>query len=555
MAETRLNGEASGNTPANTPPALTASQRWTLAVVCVATFMLMLDVTAVAIALKGIAVSLTADFSDVQWVIDAYTLTLAAFLLTSGSMADRLGRRAVFNVGLVVFTLSSAVLGASPNILTLIIFRALQGVGAAVLFAVGPALIGNEFRGRERGMAFGMLGGVAGLSIAIGPLIGGFLTSGESWRWIFLLNVPVGVAALIISLRQLRESREPQAHPIDWVGTFTFAVGLGLLVFAFLRSGPEGWTGYIPYCLVAGVVLLVVFTLVELRLGARAMFDLSLFRIPSFSGITIATLLSNAAVVSAIVLQLLFMQNALGHTAWETGIRFIPQTFTVFFVAMITGAVLTQKLPPGVLIGAAIAFIAAGIGLAAIVEPSSTWTALLPSLFATGIGMGLFNPPRAAVTIGVVEPARAGMANGMGESFQQVGVAVGIAAFGALFHQRVVAAFVSSEAGQQLGAQAGELGHVLLIHGQKGVIEAVPPELATRVSAAAQAAFVTGFNQVMIICGLVAGVGAVLAFLLIRQKDLHESALGPGQAPGAAGEAGAQPHVAVQDAATGGRNG
>lgn len=507
------------------------ARKWTLAVVCIATFMLMLDVTAATIALKEIGISLKADFSGLQWVIDAYTLTLAAFLLTAGSLADRLGRKRVFVVGLVVFTLSSLVLGASPDIVTMNVFRAIQGVGAAVMYAVGPALIGNEFRGPERGMAFGMLGGIAGLAIAVGPLVGGFLTSGESWRWIFLINVPLGVPALVASVRFLRESKQPQNYGIDWLGTATFAVGLGLVVLAFLRSGSQGWGGPVVASLAAGVALLGLFVVIELRRGASAAFDLSLFRIPSFSGIALATLLSNAAILSAIVLQLFYMQSVLGLSAWETGLRFIPQTFTVFVVAAFTGAVLVNKVAPGTLIGGAIAFIAAGIALAVLVEPGSTWTALLPSMLATGVGMGLFNPPRAAVTIGVVPPEKAGTASGMGESFQQVGVAVGVAAFGAFFHNKVVSTFAASEAGQQLGAAAPGVAHAIVVEGTRGVLGSVPSHLASAVSRAAEVAFVAGFDEVMILCTLVGAVGAALAFLLIKRRDLHESALPTLEAP------------------------
>ncbi len=519
---------ANPTNPEGANPDPDATRRWTLAIVCVGTFMLMLDVTAVAIALKSVGSSLHASFSGVQWVIDAYTLTLAALLLTSGSLADRLGRKRVFIVGLVIFTLASLVIGASPDIATMIVARGVQGVGAAVMYAVGPALIGQEFQGQSRGAAFGALGGVAGLAIAIGPLIGGFLTSGESWRWLFLINVPLGAFAVFASARRLRESRSPEAHPIDWLGTATFAIGLGLLVFGLLRSGSEGFTQPpILASLAGGLGLLLAFVLIELRRGRAAMFDLSLFRSRSFTGVAVATMLSNAAVVSAIVLQLFYMQSALGHSAWQTGLRFIPQTFTVFFVAMWTGTKLMHRIAPGNLVGLSIALIAVGTGLAALVTPGGSWLALLPCLVVTGVGMGMFNPPRAAITIGVVEPARAGMANGMGESFQQVGVAVGIAGFGAMFHREVVAAFVGSDVGRQLGERAAAVGHMVVVGGADQLGSEVPSQLASAARAAAEAAFVQGFVKVMIACSIVAAVGSLLAYALIRRTDLHASALGP----------------------------
>ncbi|MET9616849.1 MFS transporter [Kitasatospora indigofera] len=507
------------------------AQGWTLALVCAAMFMLMLDVTVVNVALQDLRTSLGADFSDLQWVIDSYTLTLAAFLLTGGTLADRLGRKRVFNIGLLIFTLSSLAAGLAQDVLQLNLARGVQGVGAAVLFSVGPALIGNEFRGKDRGKAFGVFGGIAGLALAFGPLVGGFLTNSFSWRWIFLVNVPIGLAALVVGALRLRESRDPRAHGIDWPGMVTFGAALALLVLGFLRGESAGWgSGPIVGAFTGSLVLFVVFVLVERSRGEAAMLDLSLLRIPTFTGISLATLLSNATSLAAVFLQISYVQNVLGYSPWETGLRFMPMMLTLFVVAAITGGML-NSVAPGLLVGLSIAFIAAGMGLVTLVEPGSSWTALLPSMIVTGIGMGLFNPPRAAVTIGVVEPEKAGMASGMGETFQQVGVAVGIAAFGALFHHRVVDSFVGSQTGAQLGSSAAEVGRLAATQGDAGAAQAAPAALADQVSAAAEAAFVHGLTDVMVVCAVVAAVGAVIAFVFIRRRDLHESALGDAASP------------------------
>lgn len=513
----------------------TSLQGRTLAVACAGTFMLMLDVTAVTIALTQIGKTFDAEFSDLQWVVDAYTLTLAVFLLPMGFLADRYGRKRVFNAGLLVFTLSSLVLGLASNILTLQIFRAVQGVGGAVMYAVGPALIGHAIRGPSRDVAFGIFGSIAGLAIAIGPLLGGALTSGQDWRWIFLINVPIGILTLVAGAASVEESHHPRSERLDLAGFATFSLGLGLVVTALLRSGGEGGSPRILAAFAVGIVLLAAFLVIEWRRGRSAMFDLSLFRIPSFTGIAIATFLSNAAIIPVIVFQLFYMQNVLGYSAWETGLRFIPQTFTAFIFAMVTGAVLMNKLSPGALVGSSIAFIAAGIGVAAIMEPGSSWTLLLPSLLLTGIGMGLFNPPRATVTIGVVPPEQAGTASGMGECFQQVGVAIGIAAFGAYFDHRVATAFASSEAGQRLGEAATAVGHAIVVDGPAQVAAALPPELGPATARSAEAAFLTGFNEVMLLSALVCLTGAVLAALTIRVRDLHHAS---GAAPAPAVEPG-----------------
>ena len=516
-------------------PAPGANRWWTLGIVSIATFMLMLDLTVVNVALPDLRTSLHAGFSDLQWVLDAYALTLAVALLTGGSLADRLGRKRVFMAGFAIFTLSSLAAGAAPGILELNLARGAQGLGAAVLFAVGPALLGQEFRGKDRAMAFGVFGGVAGLAIAFGPLIGGGLTDGLSWRWIFLVNVPIGVAAMVLGVLRLRESTEPGAHRVDWSGLLVFSAALTLLVLGFLRGEAEGWTSAPILGMFAGaVLLLVLFVLVERRAGADAMLDLSLFRIRTFNGISAATLLGNAAGMSAIFLQVSYVQNVLGYSPWQAGLRFLPMTLTLFVVAAVTGS-LTVAVPPRVLVGTALSLMAVGLGLVALVDVHSSWTALLPSMIVTGAGMGMFNPPRASLSIAVVEPGRAGMAAGMGETFQQVGIAIGIAGFGAMFQHRVVAAFASSPAGSALGPKAEAFGQGVAAGSGDQLARTLPRGVAQPVAEAARTAFVHGLDQVLLCCGGVAAVAALIAFAMIRRGDLHESALaGAETAPAAA---------------------
>ncbi|MEU6260342.1 MFS transporter [Streptomyces sp. NPDC047043] len=506
------------------PPA--SGRGWTLAVVCIATFMLMLDLTVVNVALPDMRVSLDADFSELQWVLDSYALTLAAFLLTGGSLADRLGRKRVFNTGFVVFTLASLGCGVSQSILQLNLARGLQGVGAAVLFAVGPALIGHEYRGKDRGQAFGIFGGVVGLAIAFGPLIGGGLTDALNWRWIFLVNVPIGVLALAIGQLRIRESRNPAGHPVDWAGLVVFSSALGLLVTGFLRGHAEGWDSTPIVSMFTGSgVLLVLFVLIERRRGEAAMLDLSLFRIPSFIGMSAATLLWNSTVLSAIFLQISYLQNVLGFSAWDTGVRFLPMTLTLFVVAGVTG-LLVAKVSPKLLAVLSGALMATGLGLVTLVRHDSEWTVLLPSMIVAGVGMGIYQPLRAALSVGMVEPDKAGMSSGIAETFQQVGVALGIAVFGAVFQSRVADAFVASSAADQLGSKAGQFGDAVSTGAVGEMAKALPPEVAGKVVRAAQSAFVDGLHDVLIASSTVTAVGAVIALLLIRAKDLHESARG-----------------------------
>ena len=271
-------------------------------------------------------------------------------------------------------------------------------------------------------------------------------------------------------------------------------------------------------------VLLVVFTLIERRLGEAAMLDLLLFRNVTFIGISVTTLLANAAGMSAIFLQVSYMQNVLGFSPLATGVRFLPLTLTLFVAAAVTGS-LTVKVPLRVLIGIGTGLIAAGLLLITLVHPSSSWTAMLPSMLLTGLGMGMFNPPRSSLAIGVAEPAKAGMAAGIGETFQQVGIAIGIAGFGALFQHRVTDAFATSPAGAQLGAQAHQAGKAVAAGAGNQLSTTVPAALAGAVRSAAREAFVHGLTDVLVVGGAVAAVGAVVGFLFIRTRDLHESAL------------------------------
>jgi EmrB/QacA subfamily drug resistance transporter len=257
---------------------------WTLIAVSVASFMLLLDITVVNVALPDIQRSLHSSFRDLQWVVNAYSLTLAAFLLTAGALADLFGRRRVFVTGLIVFTISSAACGLSSSPLALNLARAAQGTGGAMMFATSLALIAQAFRGKERGVAFGVFGGVIGAAVAVGPVVGGVITSGIGWEWIFFVNVPIGVLAVIFTLTQVAESRDPHATGVDWLGLLTFSGSLFLLVFALIQGNEKGWgsTRILAY-LISSAVLLALFVIVE-HTQERPMLDLGLFRRPAFAG-------------------------------------------------------------------------------------------------------------------------------------------------------------------------------------------------------------------------------------------------------------------------------
>jgi EmrB/QacA subfamily drug resistance transporter len=302
-------------------PGQRGNKWWTLVAVCLGTFMLLLDVTIVNVALPDIQQALHASFSDLQWVVDAYALTLAAFLLTAGSVADMYGRRLLYLIGLVVFTCASVLCGFAVNPVMLQLSRALQGVGGAIMFAVSLALLADAFRGKDRGTAFGIWGLITGLAVAIGPLLGGALTSGLSWRWIFFVNVPIGIAAVVIALVRVAESRAPHASRPDWAGFTLFTVALASLVYGLIESNQRSFTdGLVLGCFAVAAALLVAFVFVELRI-AHPMFDLTLFRLPTFSGGSVAAFGLSASIFAMLLYLVLYVQDILGYSPLGTGVR------------------------------------------------------------------------------------------------------------------------------------------------------------------------------------------------------------------------------------------
>jgi EmrB/QacA subfamily drug resistance transporter len=477
---------------------------WTLGAVCVATFMLLLDITIVNVALPDIARDLRSSFSDLQWVIDAYALSLAALLLTAGSLADLLGRRLVFVAGLALFTSASLLCALASSPLFLELARALQGVGAAAMFATSLALLAATFQGRERGTAFGVWGATTGAAVAVGPLVGGLLTESVGWQSIFLINVPIGIGAIAVALTRVAESRDPEAAGVDWAGLVTFSLGLFLFVFALVRGNAEGWgSPLIVSFLVGAVVLLGAFVVVEQH-QARPMFDLTLLRKPAFAGASIAAFAMSASLFSMFLYLTLYIQNALGYSPLQAGLRFLPVTLLSFIVAPIAGK-LSARFPVRILIGAGLLFVGVGLVLMAHVDADSAWTVLLPGFIVAGIGVGLVNPPLASTAVGVVPPARAGMGSGINSTFRQIGIATGIAGLGALFQQ-----LLESKVSGPLARVPAE------------VLATGAPRVAGPSPAAQHAyleAFTSALNDLFLVAAAVALVGGVLSAVLIRRRD------------------------------------
>ncbi|HEX6388993.1 MAG TPA: MFS transporter, partial [Solirubrobacteraceae bacterium] len=410
----------------------TPSSTATIAVACIATAMLMLDISVINTALSDIAGGLDTGLSGLQWVIDAYTLPLAATVLTAGALADRLGRRRLFVVGLTIFTLASAACGFAGDIGVLVAARAVQGIGAAIMFATALALIAQVSPAPEhRAKALAAFGATIGAAFAIGPFVGGALTEGLGWRAIFLINVPIGVAALVITLRRVGEGRDPGAPGVDWPGQVTLIGGLFWLIFALLRGNERGWGSFeIVASLSAAVVLLVGFGVVEARSRAP-MLPLRLLRERRFAGAQVAVFGIASTFFAAFLYITLYLQTVLGMSPIETGLVYLPGTVLMFVVSGLTAQFATSIAPAKIASGGLL-LVAIGMATMLWADADSSWTALLPGVLISCLGTGLFNPAATALALDALPAEQSGLASGANDTFRQTGVAVGIAALGTL---------------------------------------------------------------------------------------------------------------------------
>jgi EmrB/QacA subfamily drug resistance transporter len=516
---------------------------WTLIAVCTAIFMLLLDITVVNVALPDIQRSLNASFSDLQWVVDAYALTLAAFLLTAGVAGDMYGRREVFAIGLAIFSIASLLCGLSTSSLMLNLSRAAQGVGGAIMFATSLALIAQAFHGRDRGTAFGIFGAVTGGAVAVGPLIGGAITSSLGWRWIFFVNVPIGVAAIYITVTQVQESRDPNTRKIDWFGFVTFSTSLFLLVFALVRGNDAGWRSTeIVTMLIGSAVLMAAFLVGEWR-QKDPMLDLTLFRRPAMIGVSGVAFTMAASIFSLFLYLTLYIQDDLGYSPFAAGLRFLPITLMSFIVAPIAGK-LTVRVKARYLMGTGLLLVTVGLFVMTTIHADSAWTVLLPGYLLAGAGIGMVNPVLASSAIAVVPPERSGMASGINSTFRQVGLATGIAALGAVFQSqiraKVTGSLLASEAGRTLAAQrGGQLGAALTSGQVRSTIRSLPPAQSAALLHAYRVGFAGSLNDLLLIGACVALLGSIGAFVLVRQRDFVT-----GPRPG--GHAGQEPeHMAT----------
>jgi EmrB/QacA subfamily drug resistance transporter len=480
-----------------------------LVAICTGTFMLLVDVTIVNVALPDMAADLATTSGQLQWVVDVYALALASLVLGAGSLADLYGRRRLYLAGLVLFAVASLACGLAPNAPLLIVARAVQGIGGAAMFATTTALINSTYEGRDRGTAFGVWGAVVGAAAAIGPILGGALTE-LSWRWIFFVNLPVCVFAVWLTVAVVREARQPGAPHPDVPGIALFTVGAAGVVFGLVRAAADGWGRPAAWAPIAGgLLVLAAWVLVERRREAP-MLDVRLFRSRSFSGIMLGGLLLNAAAFSSNLYVSLWLQSVLGLSPLQGGLVFIPLSLLSFLVAALAGRAL-QTRPPRFVLGAGLVLIGVGSLLMARLDGGSGWPVLMPGLAVLGLGVGAANPTLASAALAAVPRERSGMASGAVNTARQLGFALGVAVLGGVFTARAGAvlsgAGVPDPSGTASALSAGQAG---------AVVGAAPPEQRAAVADLLGAAYADGLRDVFLVCGGAGIVGGLLVFWLVR---------------------------------------
>jgi EmrB/QacA subfamily drug resistance transporter len=458
---------------------------WTLAAVSFGLFMIMLDNTVVNVALPSIERDLHITISQLEWIVTSYALVFAALLITGGKLADLLGRRKIFVVGLAVFTLSSLACGMAPNAGFLIGARAVQGVGAALMNPATLSIITATFPPRQRGQAIGIWAGVSALALAIGPLAGGLIVDNIGWNWIFFINVPVGVLGIVVAQFFITESRDTShEQSVDFPGLVTSAGALFALSYALIEGNQRGWSSAeILGLFAAAAVLLVAFLVLESR-QRLPMLDLSLFKNSSFVGANVVALLVSLGMFGVFFFISLYVQNILGYSPTRSGAIFLPMTILIILIAPIAGK-LSDRIGGRWLMGGGMTLLGISLLFYQRLGLHSTFWTLLPSLVLGGIGMALTMSPMTSVAMGSVPVDKAGVGSGVLNSFRQMGGSLGIALMGA-----ILASYLHAAPGTLLAKQQ----------------------------------YVDGLHAALLVSAFIAFAAAIVAIVLVRVEPAVERA-------------------------------
>ena len=495
-----------------------------LTAVCLGTFMLLVDVTIVTVALPGMAAGLSASFSALQWVVDGYALALAALLLTAGAVAERYGRRAVYRAGLAVFAAASAACGLATGEPLLVAARVLQGVPAAAIYATTIALLNSAYTGRDRGVAYGVWGAVSGAAAAAGPLLGGILTQGLSWRWIFFVNLPVCAVAVAATLRAFTGGRPahlagPGHGPLpglDLPGAVVFTSAAAAVTGGLIRAADDGWGGRLVTGLLAGgAVLFVLFVLIE-RACPDPLFDLALLRRPAFAAALVTALLMNAAAFAYLPYTSLWLQTVVGLGPIRAGLAgTAPLSLAAFVLSALIGRWL-HAANPRWLVGGGMLLIGAGALLQSRLTAHSGGLALVPGLIVAGAGVGLATAALVSHAMAAVPQRSGGMAAGAVNTARQLGFTFGVAVVGSVFADRLASHLAVAGHRESALAQAVAGGQT------RAVLAHAPAAGRVSVETAVRAASAYGLQIGLLVAGGLGLAGGIVALSALRKHPVAE---------------------------------
>jgi EmrB/QacA subfamily drug resistance transporter len=454
---------------------------WTLVAVSFGLFMIMLDNTVVNVALPSIQADLKVDNSSLEWVVSAYFITFAVLMLSGGKLADLYGRRRIFIIGLVVFTASSLACGLAANGETLIAARAVQGVGAAMMNPATLSIITATFPPRQRGTAMGIWVGVSAVALALGPITGGLLAEHADWSWIFFINVPIGILAIVVARVVIKESKDTSADQrLDFPGLVASGVGLFALTYALIEANSKGWTSAEILALFGvAIVAFAVFVVLERR-QRSPMLDLTLFRNRTFTGANLTMLLVALSMFGVFFYVSLFVQGILGYSPVQAGASFLPMTLCIIFFAPVAGR-LSDRVGSRWLMSGGMALVSVSLVLFSLLDAGSSFWNLFPALLVGGAGMAMAMTPTTAAAMSAVPVDKAGVGSAVLNSMRQVGGSLGVAVMGAILGSYVSVGRLSPQYPEQ---------------------------------------FVNGFQASLYVAASIAFAGAAVAFLMV-QKPAH----------------------------------
>ena len=498
------------------------SRWWTLGAMCFALFMMMLDNTVVNIALPSIQRDLHASLSSLLWTVNAYTLTFAVLMVTGGRLGDIFGRRRLFLYGVAIFGIASLAIGFAPSDAVLVAFRAVQGVGAALMMPATLSIITQAFPPHQRGTAIGTWAGVSALALAIGPVIGGFLTEAVSWRAIFFINPPIAVVAVAVTLFAAQESRDHTVgREVDLPGIAALTVGLTALVLALIESNTWHWgSARVIGLLLLAAVALAAFVAIEHRVRAP-MLDFTFFRSRTSAGANLVGFLVTFGMFAQFFFITLYLQNVLHYSALQTGLRFLPATIVIIIMGPLAGK-LTDRVGPRSLMTLGLLIVAGAMLIQSRISLHSGYGLLLPGFILMGLGMGLVMSPMSTAAMNAVDRTKSGAASGVLSMSRMVGGSVGLAAMGAL-----VAAVGRSQISSLLPhLPVGVREHIVASlgsgSGSSGAHQASP-----QIVHAIDSAFVSALGTGLEIGAVVMVVGALLAWILIERSPAPQPADAP----------------------------